>query len=429
MKKNCLFALLLFASISSFCQEEIWYMYGANSDNSILREVQVGEWLCFNVVPTFSVVNYINEASYSNVPYIYLWNVKVFDFEIKSGWVYFCGEYLGGENPCAVLGKFQLSSFPSTTVYIYKLPALRCLNKLEMYAISGHRYALMIGEAENGDDYFVSGFVYGGVGPCVFSYSLADDYSVDVLDDIAITDKYVVVSGRKTSENKGYLYYFYLPVYIGAMYATNTQYGYLNNNQYLNPIRILHCEQDWIVTASNDVDYYDVTAFDSTHFEYSVRVPRQYTTFIKDLAYNRTSKELELLASYPQNSQSGNCSSYIIHLDSSLIGWGTATCHFFSDNNIQSLYKRTPEIGHINEFCATGENCIYQFRWYKYNSHLWKRCSEKKTYDAEVHKILFEPEKHKYTYETFEAPANVLEKADGSGCLESICPEKQQNVQ
>ncbi len=68
MKKNCLFALLLFASISSFCQEEIWYMYGANSDNSILREVQVGEWLCFNVVPTFSVVNYINEASYSNVP-------------------------------------------------------------------------------------------------------------------------------------------------------------------------------------------------------------------------------------------------------------------------------------------------------------------------------------------------------------------------
>lgn len=419
------FLLAIFVSMSASGQEYIKEAPNIADRPTIVKEVSINKWMiCYR--DYFSAFFYVSDTTPLLHSMDFLnYNITINDFEIINNWVYFCGESTDTSDKYALVGKFQIATFPSSIVYFYRIDSLKSLTKIEVqYGGMATTNVYMIGKGRDEKCYFVSASLAGFGSPGSFFFSEASDNHVDVLDDIAYTDKYIVVTGRNTASRHGYLYYFYLPAMVGGGFSPNAQYGDIG--YYVdNPILIKHCEKDYVVTVSSDDFYHIISAFDSTCFKYIITVDRDNSALERDVEYNYQSRELDLLVGNPPDMQQ-ECFSYIYHFNTSnsMTSVAPFNVHDYTGENIHSIENTSEVFPQCNRFIATGGGCAYNpLRWYRYNSHQWKGCAEKKTKVTCMSKNIFFPTTYKYVRKKISIVPTEIEKRIRHFGYYTICPE------
>lgn len=408
------------------------YIYGCDFIEgfpTIVREVSIDKWLFCQRSP-FSSFFYVSDtSSWVHTLDFSGYNIAINDFEIYNDWVFFCGESTNPNDSYAFVGKFNMTSYPNSTVYFYKTDKIKSLTKIEVQNGGLATVdAFMIGQGHNGECFFVSANLpgFGNLGS--FFFSEATDFHVNILDDIVITDNYIVATGRDTINRQGYLYYFYIPVLIGGPYATFTQYFNIGYDVF-NPILITHCTNDYIVTVSSNNSYHLISAFDSTSNIHNMMISRVNGVVEKDLDYNSNSKELDLLVNNYAIQQDG-CVSYIYHLSPTNVTDGTTFyVHDYTGHKIFSIRKTSETIPLLNRFIAGGCPCVsFHFHWYRYNSHQWWACAQKTIKKIYESKRELDINRY-YTYnpENKEIEPIVHSKRIRKYEYDSYCPEKNSN--
>ena len=426
LKKIGIIAMFLSLSLPASSQEYIDLCSFISDYPTTVREVSVNKWL-FCQRAFFSSFFYVSDTSSLLHSMDFLaYPILINDFEIYSDWVFFCGESTDPSDSYAFVGKFNITLFPSSTVYFYKIDRLKSLTKIEVKNGGLATVdAYMIGQDNIGKNFFVSANLPGFGNPGSFYFSEATDGNIGILDDIAITRNYVVVSGRNLSSRFGYLYYFNIPSFVGAPYATNTYYGYIGYTVD-NPILIKHCTDDYIVTVSSGSTDHIISALNGISYAYMIKIPRENGAIERDLDYNKDSRELDLLIGNPENSQA-DCFSYIYHLG--VINATTSPApfniHNYANGHFYSLRKTSEAFPLTNRFITSGGFCSsHRFLWYRYNSHQWKNCSLKLAKDSYTEAPGWKPKDHEYFPEGIEIKPITLTTRIRHYEHDIFCPER-----
>ena len=137
-------------------------------------------------------------------------DISISDFEIYNDTVYFCGiGYLGFTR--GIVGHFSLLSFPATLVDIIYTTDYEQFFKLEVFRskYGGQLHLALTGRLRGGGSCLVDVPNPTSGTPCLFYYTLLHDYSYNSVDDVAVTDNYIVATLRNPRGNhEGKLYYF-----------------------------------------------------------------------------------------------------------------------------------------------------------------------------------------------------------------------------
>lgn len=182
--------LVLGFSSDVYCQDLIKNIQMLDT-SSIVRTIDESQHLVYNhgKENSFCIVdpygsNVITELLYKD-------DMKILDFEIFEGYVYFCGiENIGSPN--SIFGYFKLSDFPYATVYYDVRDEWASFNKLDVFEIEDQRHVVMTATYHNGygtmldvRENTTGGWVYcdADFEDCKFSFY-----------DVAVIDEYVVFS-------------------------------------------------------------------------------------------------------------------------------------------------------------------------------------------------------------------------------------------
>lgn len=137
-------------------------------------------------------------------------DISISDFEILNDTVYFCGiGYLGYTR--GIVGYFSLSPFPSTMVDIIFTEDYEQFIRLEAFRskYGGQLHLALTGKLRGGGCCLVDVPNPTSGTPCHFYHTLLHDYNYNAVDDVAVTDNYIVATLRNPrGSHEGKLYYF-----------------------------------------------------------------------------------------------------------------------------------------------------------------------------------------------------------------------------
>ena len=219
----------------------------------------------------------------------------VFDFEIYSDTVYFCGRKINYVSGDAVVGYFDIASFlssASTNVFYISLPSMESVVAIEVGWFASRKHVIGIGEG-----YKSKGMMVDMVDETAYWNINFSDLGGDslVLSDLAITSSYVVATATQSSvwvPLNGYLCYIPLPTSPGqALFPCNAIYKKhtgLSSSKYL----ILHQSGDSFVTAYNAWEsYYSkpfvVSYYNGLSYDRSVFIDNYFSNVYKLQAINQ----------------------------------------------------------------------------------------------------------------------------------------------
>lgn len=312
-KTALLLALLLTFVPAAIGQEFIKRVLNHDDDHSIIREVEKDKWLVcdFNLGKTvFSMIT--DTGTYTEQLILgYLSGTDstvVNDFEIFEDTVYFCGTAYSQGGGMSIWGYFPLLGFPNVQVYYNdNLGDYMQLNKLEVFKVDPEReelHIVMTGLYTYNDGILVE---VVRTAPLQFTeYNSWLGWDDIIVDDVAVTDNYVVVSTRIINgwASQGRLFYFNKPTVTGStIFASNTQYRDLIYTAG-STILLEHCTYDatavvYIMTQS---PYFYVGGFtpgpvyfSSTSIDHSHGPLLNYKIELRDIAYNKDTKTLDVL--------------------------------------------------------------------------------------------------------------------------------------
>ena len=339
MKKIYLFVMLVLIAASVNAQAtRIDEWLGCNARDAIIRECWNGDQVAFIQQEGRNYFVLHKEASgqlvFASAPK----NVRVTDFELRKGTVYFCGVAYEGEVRKAMIGRFDVAPlFSGSGDYNFcLLPPSVSEGTLNYGLVEPQRIALFLAE---------DGFVHvAGVGrmhtdqpderstvfDVYYDESLNWHYKMlynkdnwDEFLDVAATADHVVVAGRSLTDSVvTYHVYHQTPsfldwgvagsahisyrlegersangkVFVSAMDANKFALSYQNGSD----VRIAHLSISYPVLASNIISLSSIANPD---------VPMQYA--LHDMRYAKDAKSVGLLL----NGEGRNLSSKYYHVD------------------------------------------------------------------------------------------------------------------
>ena len=198
MKKVFLVGLFLSLLPQLFAQEFIKESDCAKHDTSIVREYKNGQWLVCQGYKQYTYWRFmlVTETGTSgSVLTLFDYEMKINDMEINGDIVYFCGEMKDTGNSRAMLGYFDMSGFPFSTVHACFLNDLSSFEKMEVFFLRpSYTHIAMTGIKPGGSYCMVDAM---GNGTNSFDFIVVDTLGdIKKLDDVARTDNYVVYSAH-----------------------------------------------------------------------------------------------------------------------------------------------------------------------------------------------------------------------------------------
>lgn len=287
-----------------------------------------------NNVPFFAEINDVGITT--DILHLTKIASYVYDFEILNDTLYFCGTKWGVEGATAVMGYFCLTSFPSVQVYACTVPLMASCQKLEVGHFNGTRHVVMTGNAILGTSHIVDARDMGS-DQWNFNIPYYTD-EIDVYDDVALTDNYVVVSARDTALKEGYLCLFDQPAANSSlMPQSNAQYLKFMHDVYGN-ILLEHCTADTIAFLTQyAANGYATSILDVTNPVFSTERLFPVSTDIMtmdDIRYNIYARRADVLM---QNLTAG--ASEVLHVAFSPST--TVMGHQYYGENLLSLDELT----------------------------------------------------------------------------------------
>lgn len=329
------YLLIFFLAIiqfHAFSQDNIWECPSLTANEAIVRNWTKNQYVVYtndgSGIVRFSVIDPSTSNVYEISPIATLPNAVVNDFEIMKDAVYFCGNY--GAN--AFFGYFDIPTALSGTGIATILPmSVACLSnyipggteilenllKLEIIPCSDGFHAAMIGEASTFNPHarcIVD--LRHTYSPSTWTLCFSQDYFLGRhYDDIAATNREVVVVGHKPGGTCHYLVSFalptlamppFFPLFSGTLIPIYT--SWTTNHYYPFPYSsflIEHIENDiFAIVGYSDCDDYNYGATVSTYNSTPNIIDRCYIPQgktnsnqwkLKDFRYNPLTGALYLL--------------------------------------------------------------------------------------------------------------------------------------
>ena len=409
MKTNLLrkifVAMLLFCIAAPLHGQE--YIRGAIDyllcDTSIIRTFGEDSVLIYNKNNTSSFM--LVTPSLNPVPVRYLDSIFVNDFEIVGTGVYFCGYKFDGERKKGVFGNFSLSRFNSndSTLKYYELDTCTELRKLDFYSYGDMLYyeghLIMTGTTGTRSNVLVHKIMYATIPEPPFPPNPIDNCDIyfsenkeESFDDVAVTDKYVVVSTRNNLSGIPIVDFWHfdkpsLP--LMPLLSSNIHHLRLGSPIAETPVFIEHTkEEDYAAVYKSGVffrmDMLLLTAPSNINSCVEIFGDESETTIPIEIKYNINSSVIDILARtiyYRDDMEYQFLPMQIYHVTTAVINnsvsFGDGTR--FPDRFLWSLdpSKRT------NCFFASGGEGLLP-NLFKYRHDQWKRCPEHFYYRFDV---------------------------------------------
>lgn len=311
--------------------------------------------------------------------YIYYCGSRVISYTIlpdgHGGWVY---------TPTwgALFGCFDLATFTTPNVsgidnlFVF---GFESFDKLEVYRIGEETHLVMVGSMNDGSG-LVSDFYGNGAIPTSWTFKYAS-VSGEAFDDVAISDKYLVISSRKPNL-QSYLRSYKLPTIASQTFFASPVAQIKTDISAHDTILLEYCENDYFALTTTDVQNYniEVAAFDyNLNFYHALAIPlfsdATPMSSLRDIKFNEHLQTLAVLEVFPN----GNFFSSIVHHIStnnapptySSIIYGT----LYSDERLCSMDYESDNAGHI---VASGNGPNAFARIYQHFPYVYNECTEEK---------------------------------------------------
>lgn len=442
MKRNKIILWLLAASLflslsqSVFGQEMTRELLNHRDRYSIIREIKDGEWMVANFHDGEAVFSWVNESS----PYtdqLYLMNyegwdsTRVNDFVIFRDTVYFCGTiWFGNDDHEAFWGFFPLGGFPHVTVK-YTGSIFKTLDQIQVFSVdsSDDLHVVMLGK-QWGKEWDL-GVVVEEMR--VTSYLFDENYSYIYEDtnhftDIIQTDSFIIVSSITEKDFMhlidGRILSIAKPTVSHTSIFTGTTKWWREDNA-ASEILLTECEDDAFVSIHrNRLRTYYVNGYLNGFLHYaSVNLNSLMFTSLKDAAYSKDRKILEILFQIPINTSGSYGHSEIYQLSPSVV-YSTnpiIPIRRYENELLQSLISlSTLKSGFIASGHDFGQNNL---RVYRHIDYLWEECSMYRELEAKKGEFKQEIMNIELTYKTDQVYIFEWENFDKKIQVKKICGE------
>lgn len=399
LKKLLFAATCIVMPAFSYAQEFIDEPIGIKKHISIIRESGEDNWLVYTNYDDFACFTWVDHSSMSYNQTLALQNMntlQVSDFEILDGeYVFYCGRRFDDQEGSwnGVFGQFAISDIMSGNTFDeFNFDSDVWPTKLEVFRVRGEVHLAMVGKAPSSSGESkptCRGYILDAYGTAPLPSSWSIRYAANetlIYDDIALTEKYVIATGRDTTHgNDGYIVSFNRPLpSLFFVPSSNCVYPHFKSPyDAADTVLIEACESDYVATATYSVSTNSivVTAYDNTTLYATVMMPPlngvDPLLQIRDIKYNPFSKTLNLLQHFLY---AGEFSSVIFHLDSSLSSPGTYPTtvkgNAFIDHKLSSIDRLLYNPNHV---IASGHEMYpVEKTWLKLYQHrelYYRNCS------------------------------------------------------
>lgn len=305
--KNCKYLIaclvLLSVCMPSFGQEFIKRTPLEKSDSIIIRDVSGDSWLVyshfFDLASTRRQAFVLFAEADATAEMMYLPDhvAHVNDFEIYDSIVYFAGDDHDG---IAIMGYFDLATFPSSTVNICTVPLMASFHRLDVGVYDQTLHVFMTGDEVLGGGHFVDAWL---TGTNVWQFDISINMEeVNRFDDVAALSFGVAVSGRKEVDNNGFIFFFSLPASGPSIFPASADY--LRFSAIVDDRILLDAGSgnELAYVFHNSAGYDEVGALNwTTVNQYytlaTTSTPGTYLT--SDISYGHTANRAELLMPHP----------------------------------------------------------------------------------------------------------------------------------
>lgn len=372
-------AMIVFITPVAQGQEYIKQINGLKGAHTLVREYRNDYRIISNYQYDSTTIVMVTENGIT-APYISIQeDMYISDMEVFGDTLFICGTIYRGRL-IGYVGFVDLTTFPASSVRIALMDDLASCSKLEVFRSVNDNSIHVVATAQDRNNRaslvdFRKDIVWS-------HFRSTGDYYHRVYDDVAATSHYVAVTVRNTSDSTGCIYFFghptpgnhifYSPVIKNEVYS-----------EVASEILIEGCESDYCVTVCKreapsyipiiyaptilDVVAYNTVSMYAHTWYYDGDASDICTSRIRDVKYNNVYKETDVLLGLQYEDY---INSMIFHIDTN----GYLKVHLYDYQDIRSLdFLHNDTVN----FIASGYGKQNALWFYKYDPHVWKRCSER----------------------------------------------------
>lgn len=434
---------LLLPELSGFGQEYIRDIINLKGKNSVIRELDKNNILVASNIDDTIVFTQYDETNTTAISMKFKFNLAgqytaVSDFEIYKDTVYFvCTKAIFDDEYqeyvyCGYMGYFPLNGFPNTQVEYIKIENGHA-NKLAVYSeVTAPFFTHVIMTARNQS----FGFSYLVDARRVTSTDWKVCYSIldgdDYVDDVDVTDNYVVATSRKPDLTYQYRVWL-MNKPLGGYSALDFCNGYFkfSSPMAIGRLYVKHCTADGFVAVAKSypstlfVQAYDAASITNQYLG-TVTIPLS-TVFDNavDLKFNNNTISLDVLCNNPYYTdtlifprEQHNSIIYKFTVPN-LTSLATVERRTYYDELINSLeYSKS----HANVFYGSGAPSEdSQLRIYKYTEPYYSDCSIQSFVGCNQFHPDVKLDEWKLSYECFIKKATPATPWEAENPIEFIC--------
>lgn len=377
-----LFAGIFFSSpFSVSAQDYIKEAVNTKTDKSVIRCVDSTRRLVYNegyIKPAFMM--FTDASTTTQDLYLPDNNYSVSDFIVRDNMVYFCGKKKDPSTNIekAIMGHFDLTNFPSTTVYYYTHEQFSEFRKIESYIVysasESEFHIVMTARNSAGRWTMVDSYElpYNRWG--FYSISIpTDSLNGHSFLDIAVTDSYVLATSSYPNINQiTYLWYFIKPtVFQSNAFSVEIKRRKLSKSPKTGSYSALVGDFEnnrYITTFITDPFFNNnnkvmIEGFNGIISSGQLIISSLQGLYPREIRKNHDSHEMDILL-YSKSTSS----CYFFHLPQpTYLGWGSGffDAQKYSAQNILSF----DYLGSMSDcFIASGYGDVLKLYKYKYDN-------------------------------------------------------------
>jgi len=389
--------MLWLLAANAHAQEQTQHLPVVKCDTSIVRELDEQNRLVYNEIHNYPCFIKFHDNSLTAPALQLPREVKVRDFIVHEGFVYFCGSISDANfNTQAVLGYFDLQNFPVSSVQYVQVNTLKSFERMTHYVVYNTEQKLhlvMTAVASNSVQALADAY-FSSIGSWRFRVSVANtEFASHRLDNLITTNNYVVLASRTHDPltPTGHLWCFERPqVPTGNIFSVSIRHNPTNivslSRVLLESLGHRHglANEYAVVFDTKFQDAFDVVRYNGIHYQNTVRVSHDYFSIYTpiDMTFDTESNSLEILLKhkvqnslpFPTNGPQKLPHSIMDMAYPTLLAGGSVPTRTYRDETMHSL---TRLVHHPGRFISSGfNNAEYTLRLYSFHRSSDGGCSE-----------------------------------------------------
>lgn len=269
------------------------------SEGMIIRDYIGDSWLVYNRYYEYDgskrnvFILFTETGTTAGMMYLPELVACVNDFEIYDKTAYFAGCNTDG---VGIMGYFDLTTFPTTTVKICPVPVMATFERLDVGVCNNTLHVFLTGEEVLGGGHMADARL---VGTDQWRFEISVNTAlVDRFDDVAVLSSGVAFSGRKTADKDGFIFLFPTLSMSPSIFSAAANYLYFTPSVMGRILLSAGAGGDFAYAFQSTSDIDEVGFLNGTTLiqRYNMgTVPNTYRTI--DLSHGQMGNRAELMMS------------------------------------------------------------------------------------------------------------------------------------